>query len=235
MNYAILAGGHGSRFTKEGVATPKPMVEIMGQPMIGRLIDILLQCGAETINIAANPRMDGFIPYLESLREKHPIISIRPIITENSYNSLRAAADGLTGPFVAMTVDAIFPIDEFRSYVSAVEKMQATEVLMGLTRYIDDESPLYARINGQGEIIDYRYGGEPFEEGAIVSAGLYGLSSEAMTAVERSGYYPESLSDFQRTLATKTGITVKPHEFSCAFDVDNLHDLSAANRFLADL
>lgn len=224
----------GSRFSKEGVATPKPMVEIMGEPMIGRLIRILSKCGAESINVAANPRMEGFIPYLESLQQQYPYLSIRPIITDNSYNSLKAGTDGLEGKFVAMTVDAIFPIEEFKSYVDKVASMQDDEVLMGLTRYVDDESPLYARINEQGEVIDYRYGGSPFEEGTIVSAGLYGLSSDAMKAVVETGYYPESLSDFQRTLAVKTAMKVRPYEFSCAFDVDNLHDLSEANRFLAE-
>ncbi len=224
----------GSRFSKEGVATPKPMVEIMGEPMIGRLIRILSKCGAEAINVAANPRMEGFIPYLESLQQQYPYLSIRPIITDNSYNSLKAGTDGLEGKFVAMTVDAIFPIEEFKSYVDKVAAMHDDEVLMGLTRYVDDESPLYARVNEQGEVIDYRYGGSPFEEGTIVSAGLYGLSSDAMKAVVETGYYPESLSDFQRTLAVKTAMKVRPYEFSCAFDVDNLHDLSEANRFLAE-
>lgn len=224
----------GSRFSKEGVATPKPMVEIMGEPMIGRLIRIFSKCGAEAINVAANPRMEGFIPYLESLQQQYPYLSIRPIITDNSYNSLKAGTDGLEGKFVAMTVDAIFPIEEFKSYVDKVAAMHDDEVLMGLTRYVDDESPLYARVNEQGEVIDYRYGGSPFEEGTIVSAGLYGLSSDAMKAVVETGYYPESLSDFQRTLAVKTAMKVRPYEFSCAFDVDNLHDLSEANRFLAE-
>lgn len=234
MKYVILAGGMGSRFSKEGVATPKPMVEIMGEPMIGRLIRILSKCGAEAINVAANPRMEGFIPYLESLQQQYPYLSIRPIITDNSYNSLKAGTDGLEGKFGAMTVDAIFPIEEFKSYVDKVAAMHDDEVLMGLTRYVDDESPLYARVNEQGEVIDYRYGGSPFDEGTIVSAGLYGLSSDAMKAVVETGYYPESLSDFQRTLAVKTAMKVRPYEFSCAFDVDNLHDLSEANRFLAE-
>ncbi|MDE5655614.1 MAG: NDP-sugar synthase [Muribaculaceae bacterium] len=235
MKYAILAGGHGSRFVKEGVATPKPMIEVMGQPMIGRLVELLQNCGAETISIAANPRMEGFIPYLESLRAKYGNVVINPIITENSYESLLAATNCLDGKFIGMTVDTIFPLGEFRAYAKAVEEMAADESVMGLTRYIDDESPLYARINGAGEIIDYRYGGEPFAEGAIVSAGLYGLDRECMDAVKNSGHYPESLSDFQRTLATRTAIKVLPFEFSRAFDIDNLHDLGQANEFINEL
>lgn len=234
MKYAILAGGHGSRFIKEGVSTPKPMVEVMGQPMIGRLVALLEECGAETVSISANPRMEGFIPYLESLREKYGNVVINPIITENSYESLLAATNCLDGKFIGLTVDTIFPLDEFRRYIGAVEAMGRDEAVMGLTRYIDDESPLYARIGAGGEIIDYRYGGEPFAEGAIVSAGLYGLSRECMDAVRYSGYFPQSLSDFQRTLATRTSIRVLPFEFTTAFDIDNLHDLSQANDFVRE-
>lgn len=233
MKYAILAGGLGSRFAKEGIMTPKPMVEILGQPMIGRLIGLLDAYDAEEITVAANPRMEGFIPYLESLRERYPQLSIRPIITDNSYNSLLAAVNGLKGHFVAMTVDAIFDEEEFHRYVDAVEAMSDSEALMGLTRYIDDAGPLYADIASDGLIVDYRYGGEPFPGEPIVSAGLYGLSDAAMKAVADTGYYPQSLSDFQRTLATRTEIRVRPYEFECAFDVDNSHDLEEANRFLS--
>lgn len=232
MNYVILAGGQGSRFSKEGVATPKPLVPIDGKPMIGRLIEILATCGAEKINISANPRLEGFIPYLEELKHTYPGISIRPIVTDNSYDSLKAATEGLEGKFIGMTVDAIFPIDEFRAYVEAVEQMDKGEVLMGLTRYVDDASPLYARLGSDGLVSDYRYGGEPFSEGCIVSAGLYGISSEAMDAVKHTKGYPESLSDFQRRLAAESPIKVRAFEFSTAFDVDNLHDLAEANIFV---
>ncbi|MDO4319645.1 MAG: NTP transferase domain-containing protein [Bacteroidales bacterium] len=235
MNYAILAGGHGSRFQREGVSTPKPMVEVAGQPMIGRLVDVLQLCGADTIAIAANPRLEGFIPYLSDLAARHPNLSVREIVTENSYESLLAATDGLDDRFVAMTCDTIFPTDEFVAYSRRVAGMSSAEAVMGLTRYIDDASPLYARIDTCGEIIDYRYGGEPFAEGAIVSAGLYGLSRDAMDAVRESGHYPVSLSDFQRTLATMTDIKVLPFEFSKAFDVDNCHDRAEADIFLDQL
>ena len=55
-----------------------------------------------------------------------------------------------------------------------------------------------------------------------------------MDAVRDSGYFPQSLSDFQRTLATRTSIRVLPFEFTTAFDIDNLHDLSQANDFVRE-
>ena len=38
MDYAIIAAGEGSRLVQEGVTTPKPLIRLLGEPMIDRLI-----------------------------------------------------------------------------------------------------------------------------------------------------------------------------------------------------
>lgn len=228
-----MAGGLGSRFVKEGYECPKPMVPLFGQPMIGVLINTLMKCGADRIYVGANARMQTLLDYLEELKTQGLPIDVRPIITDNSYCTLRAASEGIEGKFIAMTCDAIFPTDEFREYVKAVEEARADVALMGLTRFVEDESPLYARISADGEVIDYRYGGEPYAEGTIVSAGLYGLSGKIMGVIPELGLEPESLSDFQRLLAVKTPVKVLPYEFTIAFDVDNTRDRLHAEEFLA--
>lgn len=232
MDYVILAGGLGSRFVKEGYECPKPLVPLFGKPMIGVLIDTLMKCGARRIYVGANARMQQLLDYLEQLKDKGLPIETRPIITDNSYCTLKAASEGIEGKFIAMTCDAIFPTDEFLEYVKAVERTPADVALMGLTRFVEDESPLYARIAENGEVIDYRYGGEPFAEGTIVSAGLYGLSGRIMSYILEEGLEPESLSDFQRLLAVKTPVRVLPYEFTIAFDVDNTRDRLHAEEFL---
>ena len=57
MNYAIIAAGEGSRLVQEGVAVPKPLVDLDGLPMIRRLIDIFLTCDAEELSIIVNEQM----------------------------------------------------------------------------------------------------------------------------------------------------------------------------------
>lgn len=234
MDFVILAGGLGSRFVKEGYEVPKPLVPLFGKPMIGVLIETLMKCGAENIYVGANARMQQLLDYLDELRgEGLPVIT-RPIITDNSYCTLKAASEGIEGKFIAMTCDAIFPIGEFEVYVKSVEESPSDVALMGLTRFVEDESPLYARVNAEGEVIDYRYGGAPFAEGVIVSAGLYGLSGKIMNIIPELGLEPESLSDFQRLLAAKTPVRVLPFEFSIAFDVDNTRDRLHAESFLGN-
>lgn len=232
MDFVILAGGLGSRFVKEGYECPKPLVPLFSRPMIGVLIDTLMKCGAEHIYVGANARMQSLLDYLEELKAEGLPIVVRPIITDNSYCTLRAASEGIEGKFIAMTCDAIFPTDEFRSYVKAVGDALADVALMGLTRFVEDESPLYARLSEEGEVVDYKYGGEPFEGDIIVSAGLYGLSGNVMAAIPELGLEPKSLSDFQRLLAVATPVRVMPYEFTIAFDVDNTRDRLHAEEFL---
>lgn len=234
MNYAIIAAGQGSRLQSEGASASKPMIPILGQPMIERLIRLLLRCGAETIHIVTNPAMDDVNSHLAYLRDVENLpISFRPIVSDNSFYSLAEAARDIKGKFIALTVDAIFPEDEFRSFVDRVEVMPDNTAIMALTRYVDDESPLYARLNdAEDEVIDYRYGGKPFGGTPIVSAGIYGISDDIMHKAQKNGY-PASTSDFQRILAVGDDVKVVPFVMSKAFDVDHISDMAAAEDFFS--
>ncbi|MDE6422928.1 MAG: NTP transferase domain-containing protein, partial [Muribaculaceae bacterium] len=72
MNFGIIAAGQGSRLVQEGVALPKPLVTIDGQPMIGRLIDIFTRCGAESISVIVNEEMREVAEYLTENAPKLP-------------------------------------------------------------------------------------------------------------------------------------------------------------------
>ena len=234
MEYAILAAGQGSRLSREGEKASKPMISILGQPMIERLIRLLTDCGAERIHIDTNPAMVDLNNHLADLCANTDLpVSFRPIISDNSFYSLSEAARDIKGKFIAMTVDAIFPTSEFREYIRAVEAMPDGTAVMALTRYVDDESPLYARLSDdEGEVIDYRYGGEPFEGTPIVSAGIYGITDRIME-IAQENQYPASTSDFQRILAVGDKVRVVPFVMSKAFDVDHVSDRLAAEEFLA--
>ena len=233
MEYAILAAGQGSRLSKEGVKESKPMIRILGQPMIERLIRLLVSCGAERVHVVTNPAMNDLNEHLAYLRDTEGLpVSFRPIVSDNSFYSLSEAACDIKGKFIALTVDAIFPLDEFKDYIKAVETMPEGMALMALTRYVDDESSLYARLaDDESEVIDYRYGGEPFEGTPIVSAGIYGITDKIMDIAQRD-QYPASTSDFQRILAVGNDIKAVREVMREAFDVDHVSDLRSAEQFL---
>lgn len=233
MDYVILAGGLGTRFVKEGYECPKPLVPLFGRPMIGVLIETLMRHDASHIYVGANARMPQLIEYLSALAGEGLPVVTRPVVTDNSYCTLKEASAEIEGKFIAMTCDAIFPPSEFEGYKDAVLSAADDEAVMGLTRFVEDESPLYAKLSPAGEVVDYRYGGDPFPGEVIISAGLYGLSGKIMRKVEEMDLHPSSLSDFQRLLAGATPVRVLPFEFSIAFDVDNTHDRLHAEAFLS--
>ena len=45
MKFAIISAGEGSRLSQEGVALPKPLVQLNGMAMIDRLVHIFAQNG----------------------------------------------------------------------------------------------------------------------------------------------------------------------------------------------
>ena len=106
--------------------------------------------------------------------------------------------------------------------------------IMGLTKFVDDESPLYAMVDANGNISDYKYGGEPFPGDVVVSAGVYALSDDVWKAVDDCGQRPRSLSEFQKILASQTDIPVRPFYFSKAFDIDCPHDRDVAEAFIRE-
>lgn len=67
MNYGIIAAGEGSRLAQEGVAKPKPLVELNGEPMVQRLINIFCRCKAESISIIVNEHMTEVREFLSTL------------------------------------------------------------------------------------------------------------------------------------------------------------------------
>ena len=67
MKFAIIAGGEGSRLKEEGVAAPKPLVEVGGEKLIDRLIRIFRDNGAEEIDIIINNLHPETAAHLEHL------------------------------------------------------------------------------------------------------------------------------------------------------------------------
>ena len=111
MKFAIIAAGKGSRMASEGEMLPKPLVKIGGEPMIKRLIDSFMRCGATAISIIINEEMDEVREYLNSLELPIPLDVIVKS-TEGSLLSFYEISDRLKDDkFCLSTVDSVFDED----------------------------------------------------------------------------------------------------------------------------
>ena len=145
MDYAIIAAGEGSRLVEEGVTTPKPLVRLLGEPMIDRLMGLFLRHGATSISVIVNEEMTDVQHHMEQLALPVPLnLVVRS--TPSSMHSFHALRPFLTSDTCCLTtVDTVFREEPFAAYIDAFERSPLLDGMMAVTAYVDDEAPLYVR------------------------------------------------------------------------------------------
>ena len=230
MNYAIIAAGEGSRLAQEGVAKPKPLVELNGEPMIGRLINIFRRCNAESISIIVNEQMTEVRQYLESLDLDIPfrlVVKSTPSSMHSFYELSRVMP---SGRFCLTTVDTIFREDDLRHYIEAMEAASDCDGMMAVTPFIEDEKPLYVDVDDSMTIRAFR--DAAYEGARFISGGVYALNDKAITVLEDCmNRGVARMRNFQRALID-AGLCLKAYPIEKIVDVDHAGDIEVAERFL---
>ena len=232
MNYAIIAAGEGSRLAQEGVAKPKPLVELQGEPMIGRLINIMLRCNAESISIIINEHMKEVRKYLESLDLPVPLNLVIKT-TPSSMHSLWHLSKVIPkGKFCLTTVDTIFKEQDFKGYIDAFETDKVHDGMWAVTPFVDDEKPLWVEVNKKMKIIAFRDKG--WKGAKYVSGGVYAMTDKAFEVLDHC--IEEGISrmrNFQRALI-EAGHELQAYSIEKIVDVDHAGDIATAEAFLEE-
>ena len=142
MKFAIISAGEGSRLAQEGVAVPKPMVEIGGEMMIDRLIRIFTENGAEEIVVIVNELTNLVKEHLEGLKTDVPLKIVAKTTPSSMHSFYEISRFLKDSRFCLTTVDTIFREKEFSEYIDFF-KNSSDDGVMAVTDYIDDEKPLY--------------------------------------------------------------------------------------------
>lgn len=231
MKFAVIAAGEGSRLAAEGICLPKPLVKVNGEPLIDRLIRIFMENDADEIVVICNDHTP--------LVREHLISNLLPLTsnllkvvvksTPSSMHSLFEISHLLTGgPFILTTVDTVFREEEFAQYVQAFRHCEA-DGLMGVTSYIDDESPLYVETTPDMSITAFLDASATCK---YISAGIYGLHGNALLTLDNCMKRHESrMRNFQRALLAD-GLRLEAYPFSKVFDIDHASDITKAEQFL---
>lgn len=241
IDFGIIAAGDGNRIKEEGSLVPKPLVEIDGAPMIGRLISLMESCGAKSVNIIVNSDMPEVWQYLQNIV---PTLSTElRLVSKKTPSSMHSFMELLNvmkpeGRFVVTTVDTIFREEDFRNYVKAFENSsKEVDGLMGVTTYIDDEKPLYVETDSKGRITAYKDTApqHPVEGTPVyISAGIYGLIPSALPVLDKCiSEGKNRMRNFQRQLV-ETGLNLRAYNLGKVLDVDHICDIEKANSFLSE-
>ena len=230
MHFAIIAAGEGSRLAQEGVALPKPLVELNGCPMIRRLIDIFLGCGAESISIIVNEEMTAVKEYVQSLSLPVPLHLTVKSTPSSMHSFYEVSRTFESGKFILTTVDTIFRPDEFARYVAAFDADDKADGFMAVTSFIDDEKPLYIDVDDNMRITAFLDKMQPGIK--FISGGIYGLTPPALKVLEdcmKKGV--SRMRNYQRALV-EAGLNLRAYPFRKIVDVDHQADIATAEASL---
>lgn len=234
MNFGIIAAGQGSRLVQEGVCFPKPLVRIDGKPMIGRLIDIFVRCGAESVSVIVNEEMTEVADFLRLLSSELPcplnlVVKTTPT-SMHSFYELSSLMEG-KGRFVITTVDTIFREEDFAKYIEAYACAPSeVDGMMAVTGFIDDEKPLYVAVDDEDRITGFLDKAEPGIK--FVSGGIYGLSDRAIPVLRDClDKGVGRMRNYQRALVD-AGLLLKAYDMNNIVDVDHASDIASAEAFV---
>ncbi len=73
INILIPMAGEGSRFAKDGYKDPKPFIDVLGKPMIERVIENINMPNANFILIARKNHVEHYWHIIDALKEKYSI------------------------------------------------------------------------------------------------------------------------------------------------------------------
>jgi NDP-sugar pyrophosphorylase family protein len=232
MKFALIAAGQGSRLVSEGISSPKPLVEIAGEPLLARLFRIFTDNGATGICIIINEEMTEVRHYLQTCSLPVPL-EIVVNSTPDSLHSFHTLMPLLTGEekFCLTTVDPIFRPAEFEAYIKAFQADAEHDALMAVTDYVDDERPLYVRTDAHNNITGYSSTALP--DTRFVSGGIYCFTHNALELLPKAMKNEVSRMRGYQQFLVDEGMKMKAWQFSTIIDIDHAEDIRKAELFLS--
>lgn len=229
MHYAIIAAGEGSRLAQEGVALPKPLVELNGEPLIDRLIRIFEQNNAQSISVILNSNIPLLLEHVSKIESKVEFNIINKS-TPSSMHSFYELSPYLKDKFCLTTIDTIFNEEEFSCFISEFESDNSHDGAMVVTDYIDDEKPLYVGTDDTLKITGFYDTPQPKVK--YISGGIYALTQPAIEVLNQCMTEGVSrMRNYQRALVGR-GMNLKAVPFRKVIDIDHASDIDKAIQFL---
>lgn len=177
MNIIIPIGGIGQRFIDEGFTKPKPLINVLGEPMIKKVIASLDISSSDTLHIVYNKSFDSY-NFKDLIGHFFPNLDIRfyPIerITRGAAETVKVcleqlSTDILQEPFLVVDGDTLYS-----DPILKVFDKQKTNLIFYSNN--TDISPIYSyiRLGKKGRVIEIA---EKIKISDNANTGAYGFTS----------------------------------------------------------
>jgi len=128
MQAVILAGGKGTRLADRLGGRPKPLVDVCGEPLLKRQLDVLFANGIEEVLLLVNHRAD----LIQAFVETHPLAAQIALVDDGeprgTAGALLAVLPQLQERFLVVYGDTLFDID-LQHFIDAHDRAGADVTL----------------------------------------------------------------------------------------------------------
>ncbi|MEK8022414.1 MAG: NTP transferase domain-containing protein [Candidatus Hydrogenedentota bacterium] len=220
LSGGIIAAGEGSRLKAGGKAGPKPLVTIGGIALVERVLMNMQAAGITQVTTIFNEddrECDAWV------RARFSELTFRNIIrtTPSSWASfLEVARAIMNPPAVISAVDTWCSADAFRAFLREAETFSDDAVVLGVTPLVDDERPLWVRLDPDGRVREIGIG-----SGEAVTAGLYVIPGDLIESAGAHSF--DRLRDFLKWLVAGSR-PVYGVVLPAVVDVDRQEDIALA-------
>jgi len=232
MKAGIIAAGKGERILQRGISIPKPLIPIGGEPLIARVIHAAAKVKVSSIACVVNDLNPVVANYLRSRSWPVPL-EIVVKTTPNSMESLFSLSPFLTdAPFLLLTVDAVFRFKTLERFIEKARRLTDAQGVLAVTRFIDDEKPLWVRVDARKKIVAM---GDAAQPSPYVTAGFYYFRPDIFTMIHAArARTMKALRQFLGFL-TERGFPLYGIPVLKTIDVDYPEDIEKAERFLREV
>lgn len=231
MNLVIIGSNNNSGIKIKRLKNQKPMIKVMGEYPVERIIRISRSNGIKKIFCLLNPNEQELGDYLSTNNLGIPL-KLFVQDTENSLHSLFVLAPFLMKEsFFLVNADSVFLESEFSEFVTYSLLQEDADGTLAITRYNDNEKPICVAMNDEDVIMrisDYKEG-YSWETGGIYYF-LPNVFSEMEYAIQAG---MSSLSKSLQLLITR-GFILKGFSFSKIIKIDRTADIAKADDLIRE-
>ncbi len=230
MHLGVIAAGDGLRLKEEGIKEPKPLIKVQGKTLLERIFTITEKYKFKSCNIIVNEKFKKDVENF--FLSKVPKIEFNIIYksTPSSLHSLYQLKQYLSDDsFCLMTIDSIFSESEFENFLEEVKKNEIYDGLIAITDFVDDEKPLWVKIDRNNKIKRFS---SNREDSNYITGGIYFFRKGVIEYTEKA--LVDNISRLRNFLQylIETDLKLKAIKFSKIIDIDHKKDLVEAEKFL---
>ncbi len=185
MKVVLPIAGRGSRFLKEGITTPKPLISVLGKPMVQRAIESVPWVPhSDFIFIARRDHQEehGLVTKLKKLLGDKITIIYTPDVTEGAACTVLLAKD-----YINFDEDILI-MDTDHYFISDLEKQtkKRPKNLNGFILVFEDDDPKWSftKIDKRGWVVEIAEK-KPISKYANVGAYYFSHGRDFVWAAER--------------------------------------------------